>query len=73
MGTVRCSTVYPGSFSGGRSRWGATNNDDDDMCQIDDKDDIMLGSFAKFKSVVGPDDLNKVLNFFSFPSRSFRM
>ncbi|KAL6293366.1 hypothetical protein ACE6H2_001508 [Prunus campanulata] len=62
MGTVRCSTVYPGSFSGGGSRWGATNNDDDDMCQIDDKDDIMLGSFAKFKSVVGPDDLNKSFN-----------
>ncbi|XP_009364204.2 mitogen-activated protein kinase kinase kinase NPK1 [Pyrus x bretschneideri] len=62
MGTVRCSTVYPGNFSGGSSRWGATNNYDDDMCQIDDTNDIVLGSFAKLRSVVGPDELNKSFN-----------
>nr|XP_017190767.2 mitogen-activated protein kinase kinase kinase NPK1-like isoform X3 [Malus domestica] len=62
IGSVRCSTVYPGNFSGGSSRWGPSSNDDDDMCQIDDTDDIVLGSFAKFRSVVGPDELNKSFN-----------
>ncbi|CAN6677087.1 unnamed protein product [Malus baccata var. baccata] len=62
IGSVRCSTVYPGNFSGGSSRWGPSNNDNVDMCQIDDTDDIVLGSIAKFRSVVGPDELNKSFN-----------
>ncbi|XP_050372335.1 mitogen-activated protein kinase kinase kinase NPK1 [Argentina anserina] len=61
MGTVRCSTVYPNNISGGSSCWGG-NNTDDDMCQLDDSDDIMLGSFAKFNSVMASGGLNKSFN-----------
>lgn len=61
MGTVRCSTVYPNNFSGGSSCWGV-NNADDDMCQIDDSDDIKLGSFVKFRSVMASGELNKSFN-----------
>lgn len=63
MGTVRCSTVYPNNISGGSSCWGA-NNTDDDMCQLDDSDDIMLGSFVKFNSVMASGGLNKVKSCF---------
>lgn len=64
MGTVRCSTVYPNNFSGGSSCWGV-NNADDDMCQIDDSDDIRLGPFVKFRCVMASGELNKVTNFLS--------
>lgn len=59
MGSVRCSTVYPEHLSAG-SNWGA-NNFDDDMCQIDNKDDFGVRASVKFNSTFNSADLNKVL------------
>ena len=59
MGGVRCSTVYPQKFSGNGSIWKPSNYDDD-MCLIDDKDDLMFKSSVKFGSVLHSTDCNKV-------------
>ncbi|XAR57224.1 Mitogen-activated protein kinase kinase kinase [Bertholletia excelsa] len=59
--SVRCSTIYPDKFSGSGPVWGSSNFDDD-MCQIDDKDDFMVGTSAKFHSSLLSDDLNKSFN-----------
>lgn len=58
--SVRCSTIYPEKFSETGPLWGARISDDD-MCQIDDNDDPLLGGSAKFSSFQS-DDLNKVWN-----------
>lgn len=60
MGSVRCSTVYPGKLSEPGSYWRGSNCDDD-MCQIDDKDDLDFGASVKFKSILASADLNKVI------------
>ena len=62
MGSVRCSTVYPGKLSEPGSYWRASSYDDD-MCQIDDKDDLGFGSSVKFNAVLASADLNKVINY----------
>lgn len=60
MSGVRCSTIYPEKFSGKGAFW-KSGNFDDDMCQIDDKDDlVMVGSSMKFGSEFHSKDLNKV-------------
>lgn len=59
MAGVRCSTIYPEKFSGNGSTW-KSSNCDDDMCQIDDKDDLMFKSSVKFGSVLHSTDCNKV-------------
>lgn len=61
MSSVRCSTVYPEKFSGRGPFWGSTNGDDD-MCVIDDQDDLFVGASTKLNSVCMPDDCNKVTN-----------
>ncbi|KAJ9700258.1 hypothetical protein PVL29_005872 [Vitis rotundifolia] len=61
MGSVRCSTVYPEKFSGTGPLWG-TNSCDDDMCQIDDKDDFIVHQSVKFGSAILSDHLNKSFN-----------
>ncbi|XP_007034672.2 PREDICTED: mitogen-activated protein kinase kinase kinase NPK1 [Theobroma cacao] len=61
MGSVRCSTVYPGKLSEPGSYWRGSNCDDD-MCQIDDKDDLDFGASVKFKSILASADLNKSFN-----------
>ncbi|KAM7257751.1 hypothetical protein ACFE04_013492 [Oxalis oulophora] len=62
MGSIKCSTVFPENFSkGGESFWGA-GSCDDDMCQIDDKDDFGFGESVNFKSVIEPEDVNKSFN-----------
>lgn len=61
MGSVRCSTVYPEKFSGTGPLWGA-NSCDDDMCQIDDKDDFIVHQSVKFGSAILSDHLNKSFN-----------
>ncbi|XWS39346.1 hypothetical protein CRYUN_Cryun18bG0044700 [Craigia yunnanensis] len=45
MGNVRCSTVYLGKLSEPGSYWMASSCNDD-MCQIDDKDDIEFGTLS---------------------------
>ncbi|KAF8388041.1 hypothetical protein HHK36_026707 [Tetracentron sinense] len=67
MGSVRCSTIYPEKFSETRSYWG-TSNREDDMCQIDDKDDFVVGGSVKFKSALTSDDFNKSFNPMCEPS-----
>lgn len=63
MSSVRCSTVYPENLSGVGSHWGPVNGDDD-MCQIDDQDDLMVSSLVKFRSASVSNDLTKVMNLF---------
>lgn len=59
IGTVGCSTVFPDHLSAG-SYWGAGNSEDD-MCQIDDKDDLGIQASVKFSPALLSADLNKVL------------
>lgn len=54
--------MYPEHLSGG-SYWKA-GNCDDEMCQIDDKDDFGIRASIKFDSALASVDLNKVrINF----------
>ncbi|CAL5373483.1 unnamed protein product [Camellia sinensis] len=54
---VRCLTIYPENFSGSVPQWGS-DNCDDDMCQIDDEDDFVIGASAKFDSALLSDNFN---------------
>ncbi|KAH7842532.1 hypothetical protein Vadar_006465 [Vaccinium darrowii] len=67
VSTVRCSTIYPDKFSINGPFW-RPNNCDDDMCQIDDKDDLVFGPSAKFDSPLLSDDLTKSFNPMSEPN-----
>ncbi|KAI4345596.1 hypothetical protein L6164_012702 [Bauhinia variegata] len=55
MDSIRCSTVYPESLlkAGSYRRV----DDDDDMCQIDDQDDLVVGTLGKSKSFFASDDI----------------
>ncbi|KAF7151195.1 hypothetical protein RHSIM_Rhsim02G0021400 [Rhododendron simsii] len=57
--SVRCST--PEKFSGRGPIWGSSCCDVD-MCQIDDKDDLVVGASMKFDSGLLSDDINKSFN-----------
>ncbi|KAJ4955583.1 hypothetical protein NE237_012366 [Protea cynaroides] len=59
MGSVKCSTLYPEKLSG-IGQWGTSTSDD--MCQIDDKDDLLLDQSIKLNSVSAMDDFNKSYN-----------
>ncbi|CDO99017.1 unnamed protein product [Coffea canephora] len=63
MSGVRRSTMYPEKFSGQGSVW-KSGNFDDDMCQLDDKDDLlMVGSSMKsYNSEFHSKDFNKSFN-----------
>ncbi|CAL5327665.1 unnamed protein product [Camellia sinensis] len=54
---VRCLTIYPENFPGSVPQWGS-DNCDDDMCQIDDEDDFVIGASAKFDSALLSDNFN---------------
>ncbi|KAL6952610.1 mitogen-activated protein kinase kinase kinase [Sarracenia purpurea var. burkii] len=60
---VRCSTIYPEKFSG--------SNCDDDMCQIDDNEDLVVRASAKFDSALLSDDINKSFNPMSEPNNDW--
>lgn len=62
MGSLRSSTVYADNFSQRDSYW-HTANLDDDMCQIDDKEDFLVTPSNRFSSVLASTDLNKVIFF----------
>lgn len=70
LGTLNFSTVNSEKLAGSRHEWGE-NNSDDDMCQIDDKDDFSVGAEAKFSPVMC-DDFNKSLNPMCEPSDEWR-
>ncbi|GFZ08831.1 NPK1-related protein kinase 2 [Actinidia rufa] len=65
--SVRCSTIYPEKFSRRGPLWGSSNCDDD-MCQIDDKDDLVVGASMTFDSALLSDDLSKSFNPMSEPN-----
>ncbi|KAL5541626.1 hypothetical protein UlMin_009336 [Ulmus minor] len=67
MDNLRSSTVCSKNFSGAGFNWGQTNSDDE-MCQIDDKDDLMTDSLVKFKSASDSEDLTKSFNPMCEPS-----
>ncbi|CAL5427256.1 unnamed protein product [Camellia sinensis] len=56
--SVRCSTIYPEKFPGSVQHW-ESGNCDDDMCQIDDEDDLVIGASTKFNFALLSDDFNK--------------
>ncbi|CAL5347095.1 unnamed protein product [Camellia sinensis] len=64
--SVRCSTIYHEKFLGNVPHWGS-GNCDDDMCQIDDEDDLVIGASAKFDFALLFDDFNKSFNPMSEP------
>ncbi|KAJ9182070.1 hypothetical protein P3X46_006102 [Hevea brasiliensis] len=66
MGSMMSSTVYPQNLPVSGSYW-AEANFDDDMCQIDDKDDFVVSASARFKSTFASADLNKSFNPMSEP------
>ncbi|CAL5415871.1 unnamed protein product [Camellia sinensis] len=64
--SVRCSTIYHEKFLGNVPHWGS-GNCDDDMCQIDDEDDLVIGASVKFDFALLFDDFNKSFNPMSKP------
>ncbi|KAG7996324.1 hypothetical protein I3843_01G153800 [Carya illinoinensis] len=60
LGSLRCSTVYPPK-SLRMGSWGSQNHDDD-TCQIDYKDDLVVDASVKLKSILSSDDINKSFN-----------
>jgi len=64
--SLRFSTVYLSNSNSTLLKAGSyqgADNDDDDMCQIDDKDDFLVDSSVKSKSLLAADDI-KVPNLF---------
>ncbi|KAM7481359.1 hypothetical protein LguiB_005942 [Lonicera macranthoides] len=72
LGTLNFSTVNSEKLTESSNVWGDSTNDDDDMCQIDDKDDLILGGEAKLSSNLVPDDFNKSFNPICEPSDDWR-
>ncbi|KAE8076995.1 hypothetical protein FH972_015606 [Carpinus fangiana] len=60
MGSLSCSTAYPPKSLRVGS-WGASNHDDD-MCQIDYDDELLVDASIKLKSILSSDDVNKSFN-----------
>ncbi|CAJ2630303.1 unnamed protein product [Trifolium pratense] len=56
MDSLRFSTVYHANPLNAGSYQG-TDNYDDDMCQIDDKDDFLVASSVNSKSLLAADDI----------------
>lgn len=59
LGGASCSTIHPEQFSEGGSLWQPVNFEDD-MCRIDDNDDLGLGASTKFKQTLLSSDCNQV-------------
>ncbi|XP_028125963.1 uncharacterized protein LOC114322757 [Camellia sinensis] len=57
----------PEKFPGNVPHWGS-GNCDDDMCQIDDEDDLVIGASGKFDFTLLSDDFNKSFNPMSEPN-----
>ncbi|GFY91952.1 NPK1-related protein kinase 3 [Actinidia rufa] len=71
LGSLSCSTVNFDKLAGSRHIWGA-NNSEDDMCQIDDKDEFMVGREKKSSSGLMPDNFNESFNPMCEPSDDWR-
>ncbi|KAM1525992.1 hypothetical protein ACFX10_010384 [Malus domestica] len=55
LGSLQHSTIHPNKLLESRAIWGRNSNDDD-MCQIDDKEDTMVGEL-KLSSSLMPDNI----------------
>ncbi|KAM1749625.1 hypothetical protein PS2_010408 [Malus domestica] len=55
LGSLQHSTIHPNKLLESRAIWGRNSNDDD-MCQIDDKEDTMVGE-VKLSSSLMPDNI----------------
>ncbi|KAM1234482.1 hypothetical protein ACFX2J_004054 [Malus domestica] len=55
LGSLQHSTIHPNKLLESRAIWGRNSNDDD-MCQIDDKDDTMGGK-VQLSSSLMPDNI----------------
>ncbi|XP_022878807.1 mitogen-activated protein kinase kinase kinase NPK1-like isoform X2 [Olea europaea var. sylvestris] len=64
---VTCSTMYPNQLSDSQSFWQPVNSDDD-MCLIDDSDDLVFGTPAKSTSTLLSRDYNQSFNPMCEPS-----
>ncbi|GFZ02955.1 NPK1-related protein kinase 2 [Actinidia rufa] len=71
LGSLSCSTVNFDKLAGSRLVWGA-NNSEDDMCQIDDKDEFVVGREEKSSSGLTPNNLNESFNPMCEPSDDWR-
>ncbi|KAM3378175.1 mitogen-activated protein kinase kinase kinase ANP1 [Capsicum galapagoense] len=67
LGTLNISTENTGNLSEARNMWRG-NNSDDDMCQIDDTDNLLLDGRTTFGNVRTVDDFNKSFNPIAEPS-----
>lgn len=61
LGTLNISTENTDNLSEARNMWRG-NSSDDDMCQIDDNENLLLDGGTTFSSVKMMDDFNKVLS-----------
>lgn len=57
MDSLHCSTIHPNRVLESTHIW--RRDSDDDMCQIDDKDDVMVGE-VNLNSSYMPDDLKVI-------------
>ncbi|CAL5353534.1 unnamed protein product [Camellia sinensis] len=58
--SVSCLTIYLEKFPRSVLHWGS-GNCDDDTCQIDDEDDLVIGASTKFDFALLSVDFNKLL------------
>ncbi|KAK6117251.1 hypothetical protein DH2020_049016 [Rehmannia glutinosa] len=61
LGGASCSAIHPEHFSVRGSLWQPVNYDDD-MCRIDDNDDLVLGASTEFKHTRLSSDCNQSFN-----------
>ncbi|XP_011090761.1 mitogen-activated protein kinase kinase kinase NPK1 [Sesamum indicum] len=67
LGSSRCSTIHPEQLSEQGSLWQPVIFDDD-MCRLDDNDDLVLGAPTKFKHTLVSNDCNQSFNPMSEPN-----
>lgn len=60
LGGASCSTINPEQYSGG-SLWQPVNFEDD-MCRLDDNDDLAFGASTKFNHTLLSSDCNQSFN-----------
>ncbi|PSS24926.1 Mitogen-activated protein kinase kinase [Actinidia chinensis var. chinensis] len=71
LGSLSCSTVNFDKLAESRHIWGA-HNSEDDVCQIDDKDEFVVGREEKSSSGLIPDNFNESFNPMCEPSDDWR-
>ena len=62
--SLRCSTIYPEKSTRLGPMWGCSNCDDD-LCRIDNEDDLVLGASVKLDTTLLSDDFSKVMSVYA--------